>query len=703
MRNLIAGAISAVFAILTPTATALAQTDGTAPASVDTIPMIMAVEEDEPVEAVEVVESDSLFFASEEAPLELEMITVSARRIIREAGADRIELDDELIETQDGGSVADLVTLLPSTKLTVNSRGESLFMVRGSSERHLRVELDGIPLTVPWDERVDLSMLPLLAVDRVEARRGVGSVLEEPNTLAGTIEMHTREQVLPGSATRVAASGGEVGAWALQGMHQRRHGDWGFLVAAEHRRQEGFLVPATAEPGLHQDPALRTRLNSQVKQSSALAKVERGFGDQGRWHLMMQASDGEKGVPPEEHLADPRFWQYPKVQRLLFGGRLQTPEAARWRLDTSASVDFFNQDIDSYPDASYETRDAWENDRDRTGFWRARLARSVGGSTEVRARTTVRYAEHRETLSSNPTELLFSQLLLGAAAEVEHEFGDALVTRGGAGYEGATTPESGDKPRSDANHELALHAAVEGHFSEDGRWHVNGSRRPRMPSLRELYSGALGTFEPNEELRPELQNALEAGMSWQASRWNVSLNGFAQQIDGAIERITLPDGNRQRVNLDEVRNLGVEVGSVIKPIRGIAFDLQGTWLYSRAKGSSGDFDRRVEDRPEWLATLAGTWTHRSGLRLRAELDGVGERYSLDQRKTDPDDPYTRLDPSARFNLRVSWRHFGEVGGYAGSEWFVRLDNVLDAETFSQVGLIESGRTVLAGLRVDFDR
>jgi iron complex outermembrane receptor protein len=258
-------------------------------------------------------------------------------------------------------------------------------------------------------------------------------------------------------------------------------------------------------------------------------------------------------------------------------------------------------------------------------------------------------------------------------------------------------------PSRDADHDVALHAAVEGPAAEHGRWHVTASHRPRMPSLRELYSGALGSFEPNDALEPERQNAVETGLSWAGPSWNASINGFAQQVDGAIERVNLPGGRFQRVNLDEVRNLGIEFGGVVRPGGGLSFDGQATWLHSRAKNETGDFDRRVEDRPDWLATVAATWTHRAGLRLRAELDAVGTRYSLDSRKNDPADPFTRLDPTARLNLRLSWTHFGAFGGYAGSEWYVRVDNVLDQETFSQVGLVESGRMLLAGVRVDFDR
>ena len=138
--------LGAVGLLLLPT---VALATEPAPVSVDTLQIITAVEEDVPVTEVVVdslagAEPDSLFYASEDDPLEMEMITVSARRVTRVAGADRVELDRELVESRGGGSVADLATLLPSTKLTVNSRGESLFMVRGSSERHVRVMLDGI-------------------------------------------------------------------------------------------------------------------------------------------------------------------------------------------------------------------------------------------------------------------------------------------------------------------------------------------------------------------------------------------------------------------------------------------------------------------------------------------------------------------------------------------------------------------------------
>ena len=55
------------------------------------------------------------------------------------------------------------------------------------------------------------------------------------------------------------------------------------------------------------------------------------------------------------------------------------------------------------------------------------------------------------------------------------------------------------------------------------------SRRGRFPSLRELYSGALGRFEPNPDLRSETLLGAEAGHhdgGWgevDASNWHATI------------------------------------------------------------------------------------------------------------------------------------------------------------------------------------
>ena len=102
---------------------------------------------------------------------------------------DRTVLEAPAIERQDPGSLADLGAVLPSTRVTINSRGDATAMIRGAPERHVQTFLDGIPLNLPWDERVDLETIPALGVGRLEGRRGLTTLLDGPGALAGSVRM----------------------------------------------------------------------------------------------------------------------------------------------------------------------------------------------------------------------------------------------------------------------------------------------------------------------------------------------------------------------------------------------------------------------------------------------------------------------------------------------------------------------------------
>lgn len=639
----------------------------------------------------------TIYTSSSDAPLVMETQEVTARRVVREAGADRIEINELLIETRDGGSVADLGVLLPSTQLTVNSRGEALFVVRGAQERHLRVELGGIPLTVPWDERTDLGLLPLIGVGSVVAHRGVSSALDPPNSLAGRIEMTTRRRALEGRSARLQVIGGEAGAMQASSLFEQRSGDWTTTVALEHRRRDGFLLPGGADLEFHQDPNRRLRLNTDLRQSTLLTHFGRSIGDDSSVSLLLQASDAEKAIAPEAHVADARFWRYPETQRVLLGLSGEHRRGA-WKAHAAASLDLYAQDIESYTDATYSTIDAIERNDDRTLLARLRVERTLGERWTLAARGSARNALHEDDQGEDGAVLEIEQNLVAAGGEVTFRPRERWMLRAGAGYEGATTPKTGDKPSRDGDHEPVLHAAVEFDPSASQQVHATASRRPRFVSMRELFSGALNRFLVNPDLGPEIQTLYELGWSKSSARWEVMANGFWTHIDGSIEQIRLEDGRRQRVNLDAVRSIGAEVGLVWRPLRGVTLDWQYTEMRTRSE-VDGAFDGIVADRPDRLTTLGLQWVDPSGILLRGEVVGVGPRFSLDESRPDPDDPFTELDADVRVNLRLGWRHFG-AGDYQGSEIFVRLDNVFDATTVSQVGLPESGRTLRLGARVD---
>ena len=86
---------------------------------------------------------------------------------------------------RDPGTVADLARLVPSAVAPTNSRGETLLYVRGAGERQTAVLLDGAPLTVPWDRRLDLALVPVGAVESLDLVRGPASLAAGPNASGG--------------------------------------------------------------------------------------------------------------------------------------------------------------------------------------------------------------------------------------------------------------------------------------------------------------------------------------------------------------------------------------------------------------------------------------------------------------------------------------------------------------------------------------
>ena len=132
---------------------------------------------------------------------EMAAFLVVGERIVRRESSGHTVVGRSAVDVLDAGDVSELAPALGSTRMQVNSRGESLF---SAPERHVSVYLDGIPLVVPWDERADLSLLPLDAVGGVEARRGIHSVGDGPHGLAGRIDLRSQRLGRPGHSSRLS-------------------------------------------------------------------------------------------------------------------------------------------------------------------------------------------------------------------------------------------------------------------------------------------------------------------------------------------------------------------------------------------------------------------------------------------------------------------------------------------------------------------
>ena len=629
----------------------------------------------------------------------IEVTGVAVRRV---AEPSRIALDELTVSQRDAGSVAELAPLLPGTNLSVNSRGESQFMVRGASERHLRLFLDGMPLNVPWDERADLSMVPAGVIGGVDGVLGVGGVLDGINALSGAIDLVPPELAYPGWRTTLAVRAGEADQLELDLSHRQQSDHWRWQVGLTHRKRSGFLVPENFTAQFNQTGRLRT--NSDLEQSSLLLRAGRAFDSGASVRLTVLGADGKKGVPPETHLEDgARYWRYPLVRRGMVGLALDLPLAADggWELQTRLSVDSYRQEIRQYDDATYRTPALapgvdYEIDRDRTGNARLRLTRRMGEGSWLALQADTRYSRHRESLVVDGPEERYAQWLASLVAEAAIRPGTGWRLRGGAGYEFADSPGTGGEPARARSDAVVAHLRLERALGDRGELSISLSRRSRFPAMRELFSEALGRFVPNLDLAPERQDLLELGFSTHGENWRIGTIGFASWLNGAIEKVVIEHSHQfTRVNLDNLRSLGIELMGEWRPRPGWTLSAHHTMLNVRRK-VDGRYDGLAEDRPDYLSYLSALWMSPAGLSLAAELQSTGQRHSADV--TDEEDGLRSLPPMSSVNLRLGYAMSGRFLSFAGLELFLRLNNLLDETGWTQVGLPVAGRTIVMGVK-----
>jgi len=416
------------------------------------------------------------------------------------------------------------------------------------------------------------------------------------------------------------------------------------------------------------------------------------------------AWSAEKGVPIEMHLADAdkRYWRYPVRRRALFGASLAVPlnHAGTWDLSTAVSADFFNQEIDPRGPENWDTElragQDYEKNWDRTGYANVRATHWLNATTQLAVQATGRYTHHREILTVGGASADYSQWLASVVAEAEFRPLDQWKVRLGAGFDHTATPESGPQPSNEADSHPAWNARATRAMPGNAEVHLSASLRSRMPSLRELYSGSLGRFVPNTDLKPEQQRLYEAGYARVAGPWHFEVAAFLLYLEDGIEKVGLNNPERQfmRMNQTELRVPGLEMSGGWRLRPDVELSLQHTVLSARVESENG-FDNPAEDRPDYLSRAGLNWNPGSGPGLLVESVLTGARWSADS--TAPEG-LRRLPAGVVWNMRVRWL-FAHPARQV--ELMARLDNVFNQRVDDQVGLPNVGQTFSAGATISF--
>ena len=577
--------------------------------------------------------------------------------------------------------------------------------VRGSDSRQAAVLVDGVPISVGWDSRTDPSIIPITGADRLIIVRGLGTLLNGPNTLGGSVEISHDPLAPAGSRLNGGLGVDDNGATvaslgAGKRMTEIAGGTLSLRAGLAHRQRDGGALPEGALDPTSVD-GLRT--NTDLVETDGFASI--------RWSNLIgrsvgftvSALDAEKGVPPEEHLNAPRLWRYPYNRRTMAAfsantGSFSTP-FGYGSFEIGAGYNGGKIKIESYSARDYATVNGVELGDERATTMRALVSHSVARAT-LRAGITAADVKYEETLlPAAPVD--YRQKLRSTGLELQLPIGENTNIAGGFVLDRAETPETGGREPQPAIDNHGWRAGITHDLGPSWRLHASASERSRFPSLRELYSGALNRFTPNPDLKPETLLGMEAGVTMERNlgpipHVSLGVTAFDHRLDDAVVRITLTNPTRfKRVNRDRIESRGLEMlaGAFFGEDRersiSISADatLQSISIFDQ---TASDAERHAENNPETRGRLE------LGLPLPWQIRGIaaarhtGIQYCLNGETGNE----MSLKSATTTDLAVE-RNFVVRGGgpFSWLRAVFALDNVGNSLVYDQCGLPQPGRTL----------
>lgn len=642
---------------------------------------------------------------------QLGSVTITDRRVTHTEPLSHDVVTMAEINRTDAATIADIVYEIPAARVQTNSRGEAILYLRNAGERQVGIFLDGALVNVPWDNRIDLSLVPLNAVGGLIAEKSTPSVLYGANVMGGAVNIATREIDSPGYLTEAKLSAGENGFLTTALTHLGQKGSLNYIAALSLSQRDGMSLSADAALPFNQtNPDQRTNTDSKIL--SGYARAEYHLNTKDAVGLAINVVDGEKGIAPEGHV-DPevdrvRFWRYPTWQNVNVTGTwdLKFGTHDDWNARGAVWTTLFTQRIEQYQSAAYQDVAEAQEDDDLTFGARAILAHNYEDGTLSFAINEL-YSRHEQIDSefdSTGTELagplqMYAQNTFSVGAEYDGKITERIQGVFGASLDGMITIESADKPKQDPFLTPGITAGAT--YSLSDNHNVRGvlGRKARFPSMRELYGEALQRFLVNPELKPEASWNGELGYAGRFNKWSLEATSFVQLTSNTIDQRqldTLGSTKRQRINLPGSRIVGVELSGNVSAFKPFRLNGHVMWSYVRGiteKADGSDSLTFLSEKPESLATLNLGYDFPFGLLLDAEAQYTGKAYSPSN------EGFDELAPSVILNSRIAYRWIKPLKAIQLLELFARMDNITDAVALPQQGLPSPGRELRGGVKI----
>jgi iron complex outermembrane receptor protein len=532
---------------------------------------------------------------ADESPTQLEEVTVYAAPAGGAAlgGSAITQADIQRFERE----TVDAALLLASGTAvsTVGARNETDIWLRGFDRWRVPFYQDGIPIYLPYDNRIDFGRFSTVDLAQVQVSKGFASVIDGPGAMGGSVNLVSRVAQKP---LELEARYGAIvdSGVAYQGsiadvFAGTRQEEYFAQASGSFSNQDAFRLSDDFTAGTLQGPG--QRINSEQRDY----KVSRPATSRARATNTLSISStrsatrairrrtGSSPSPPSTRCA---------TGRGLRGISAASTSLSQSALDSSGSYvktrvyyDRFYNVLDSYDTLSYSTQNSPKSFvstyDDRAAGASVELAEVLwGGADTIRLAGHFRWDQHNETAlarnahgapqyqqpwetaeestASISLENIYRpaqawQLISGVSFDYRDMITDSEWVSAG------TTPPYGRSyayPVAD-KHALNRELAAIYSYSVSGRVHLSYADRTRFPTLFEMYSTRFSTFLNNPDLQPERSHYGQVGVEDALAGTRVTVNLFLARIDNAITSVALTPTLSQSQNIGAERQEGYEI------------------------------------------------------------------------------------------------------------------------------------------------
>ncbi|MFB6278620.1 MAG: TonB-dependent receptor domain-containing protein [Salinibacter sp.] len=643
-----------------------------------------------------------------------EIVVEDQRRETESAITTVQRVDYAAIEPQDAADVSELAELVPAAHVQTNSRGQTILYFRNAGDRQVGQFFDGALLNIPWDNRVNISLIPASTVEDVTVTKGVPSVRYGANVLGGAINFQSRTLDSRGRRTELTGALGTAEQRRAAVTHLGRTQHWDYTAAVQYNERGNQPLAEGANLENNQ-PLNDRRINTDRQMLSAFGRASRRLDNGGQLAVSVLHVDAEQGVAPEGNAPDAqsRYWRYPLWQKSTVIASGQFPLGTNTSLRGAAWGSRFARDINDYDSIKYQDLLTVQEGRDLTGGMRlvgtqdlatGSLTLALNGLTS-RHKKTVVPGEDQSAPTSSST---YRQHIFSAGLEYEAQVRSRVQVTAGASFDGTATPETGPFPNRDPIYTWGMNTGIRVDAGQG--WALRGAfgRKTRFPTMRELFGAAIGKFVPNPDLKPVSAWIGEAGVEYRTSSLYLGSTAFLNRVYDTIDKRTftqeiideenLPSdylGKEQRINLQGARIYGLETTARWAPSESLVLDGSLTWSHPR--GFTDEGTQRLDEKPAWLGSGRISYDLPFGLSVMGQgryTGGVYARNEQNEFVTLPSSPSLILD------ARLSYALSNITGGVDG-RLYVRGENLTDEAVFIGLGLPRPGRSFRVGVEFAF--